>query len=128
MLFFNFIVLMCDLISILLQVPAYVAVQILGSTLASGTLRLIFEGTKDHFPGTLVSGSFLQGFVVEFIITFYLMFVISGVATDNRAVMLQNVSFFMFFCFWFVNFCYGCFCRMRLANYFYKFHFSLIKY
>ncbi|KAI9127088.1 hypothetical protein K1719_001647 [Acacia pycnantha] len=67
------------------QVPAYVLVQILASTLASGTLRLIFQG-NDHFAGTLVSGTYLQGFVVEFIITFYLMFVISGVATDNRAI------------------------------------------
>ncbi|XP_054777891.1 nodulin-26-like [Prosopis cineraria] len=68
------------------QVPAYVSVQVLASTLASGTLRLIFEGSRDHFAGTLVSGTYLQGFVVEFIITFYLMFVISGVATDNRAI------------------------------------------
>ncbi|KAI9127191.1 hypothetical protein K1719_001750 [Acacia pycnantha] len=68
------------------QVPAYVSVQIVASTLASGTLRLIFQGSRDNFPGTLVSGTYLQGFVVEFIITFYLMFVISGVATDNRAI------------------------------------------
>ncbi|KAM3239356.1 aquaporin NIP1-1 [Capsicum annuum] len=68
------------------QVPAYVAAQVLGATLASGTLRLIFNGTDDHFAGTLPSGTDIQSFVVEFIITFYLMFVISGVATDNRAI------------------------------------------
>ncbi|KAL2494823.1 Aquaporin NIP1-2 [Forsythia ovata] len=54
--------------------------------LASGTLRLLFTGKHDHFAGTLPTGSHLQSFVVEFIITFYLMFVISGVATDNRAI------------------------------------------
>lgn len=61
--------------------------QVVGATLASGTLRLIFNGKSDHFTGTLPGGSDLQSFVVEFIITFYLMFVISGVATDNRAVI-----------------------------------------
>ncbi|XP_024983052.1 aquaporin NIP1-1-like [Cynara cardunculus var. scolymus] len=68
------------------QVPAYVAAQVLGSTLASGTLRLVFSGHQDHFAGTLPVGSDLQSLVLEFIITFYLMFVISGVATDNRAI------------------------------------------
>ncbi|XP_047327407.1 aquaporin NIP1-1-like [Impatiens glandulifera] len=68
------------------QVPAYVSAQVLGSILASGTLRLIFSGHQDHFAGTLPTGSNLQTFVLEFIITFYLMFVISGVATDNRAI------------------------------------------
>ncbi|XP_059669497.1 aquaporin NIP1-2-like [Cornus florida] len=68
------------------QVPAYVSAQVLGSTLASGTLRLIFSGEQNHFAGTLPGGSDMQSFVLEFIITFYLMFVISGVATDNRAI------------------------------------------
>ncbi|XP_015875422.1 aquaporin NIP1-2-like [Ziziphus jujuba] len=68
------------------QVPPYVVCQVLGSTLASGTLRLIFNGKQNHFVGTLPSGTDLQAFVIEFIITFYLMFVVSGVATDNRAI------------------------------------------
>ncbi|WJX47319.1 Aquaporin NIP1-2 [Trifolium repens] len=68
------------------QVPAYVAAQVLGSTLASGTLRLLFSGKDNQFVGTLAAGSNLQAFVIEFIITFYLMFIISGVATDNRAI------------------------------------------
>ncbi|GMN43473.1 hypothetical protein TIFTF001_012674 [Ficus carica] len=68
------------------QVPAYIASQLLGSTLASGTLRLLFNGKHDHFAGTLPTGSDMQSFVIEFIITFYLMFVVSGVATDNRAI------------------------------------------
>ncbi|CAA0817819.1 Aquaporin NIP1-2 [Striga hermonthica] len=68
------------------QVPAYVVAQVVGSTLASGTLRLLFGGPHNHFAGTLPTGTDLQSLVVEFIITFYLMFVISGVATDNRAI------------------------------------------
>ena len=69
------------------QVPAYVICQVVGSTLASGTLRLIFNGHQTQIVVSAPSGSDLQSFVVEFITTFYLMFVISGVATDNRAVM-----------------------------------------
>ncbi|XP_075667489.1 aquaporin NIP1-2-like [Castanea sativa] len=68
------------------QVPAYIAAQVLGSILASGTLRLLFEGQQNQFAGTLPAGSNMQSFVIEFIITFYLMFVISGVATDTRAI------------------------------------------
>ncbi|XP_062094719.1 aquaporin NIP1-2-like [Humulus lupulus] len=68
------------------QVPAYVIAQVLGSTLASGTLRLLFSGKQDHFFGTLPTGSDMQSFVLEFVITFYLMFVVSGVSTDNRAI------------------------------------------
>lgn len=68
------------------QVPAYIIAQVIGSTLASVTLRLLFGGSRNHFFGTVPSGSDFQSFVLEFIISFYLMFVISGVATDNRAI------------------------------------------
>ncbi|GLU13858.1 hypothetical protein SLE2022_304680 [Rubroshorea leprosula] len=68
------------------QVPVYIAAQVLGSTLAAGTLRLLFNGKHDVFSGTSPQGSDMQAFVIEFIITFYLMFIISGVATDNRAI------------------------------------------
>ncbi|XP_065877054.1 aquaporin NIP1-2-like [Euphorbia lathyris] len=68
------------------QVPAYIASQVIGSTLAAGTIRLLFTGSEDHFTGTMPTGSNMQSFVMEFIITFYLMFIISGVATDNRAI------------------------------------------
>ncbi|KAK4491626.1 hypothetical protein RD792_002381 [Penstemon davidsonii] len=66
------------------QVPAYILTQVLGSTLASGTLRLLFE--KEHFFGTLPAGSNVQSLVVEFIITFLFMFVMSGVVTDTKAI------------------------------------------
>ncbi|KAI3690024.1 hypothetical protein L2E82_47998 [Cichorium intybus] len=65
---------------------AYVVVQILASTLASGTLRLVFNWKHNNLGATVPAGSDLQSLVLEFIITFYLMFVISGVATDNRAI------------------------------------------
>ncbi|KAL1328796.1 hypothetical protein HN51_038578 [Arachis hypogaea] len=72
----------------LTQVPAYIAAELLGAILASGTVRLVFSGNhvEVQFTGTLPSGSNIQSFVIEFIITFFLMFVICAVATDSRAV------------------------------------------
>ncbi|MFS8002263.1 putative major intrinsic protein [Helianthus anomalus] len=67
-------------------IPGYVIAQILASIVVSGTLCLIFNETHDHFIGNAPSGSNLQSFMMEFIITFYLMFVISSVATDDRAM------------------------------------------
>ncbi|KAK8546808.1 hypothetical protein V6N13_093851 [Hibiscus sabdariffa] len=67
-------------------VPFYMVAQVMGSTMAAGTLRLLFSGPHDVFAGTSPQGSDLQAFAIEFIITFYLMFVVSGVATDDRAI------------------------------------------
>lgn len=76
------------LFNFVLQIPAYLIAQLIGSTLASAALKVIFSDKENHFVGTLPAGSNLQAFVIEFIITFYLMFIISGVATDNRAVTI----------------------------------------
>ncbi|CAO2205227.1 unnamed protein product [Urochloa humidicola] len=68
------------------QVPSYAAAHVLGSTLASLTLRVVFGGGGEHFFGTAPAGSDAQAVALEFVISFYLMFVVSGVATDNRAI------------------------------------------
>ncbi|CAD6233431.1 unnamed protein product [Miscanthus lutarioriparius] len=70
------------------QVPSYAVAQVLGSTLASLTLSVVFGGATahDHFFGTAPSGTNAQAVVLEFVISFFLMFVVSGVATDNRAI------------------------------------------
>ncbi|XP_043694597.1 probable aquaporin NIP-type [Telopea speciosissima] len=68
------------------QVPLYMVAQILGSIFASGTLSLAFDIQQKHFFGTIPTGSNLQSLAMEIIISFLLMFVISGVATDNRAI------------------------------------------
>lgn len=78
-------------LQLMYQVPAYIASQVLGSTMAAGTIRLLFQGKEDHFVGTSPAGSNIQAFVIEFIITFYLMFVVSGVSTDNRAVSSSSI-------------------------------------
>lgn len=69
-----------------LQVPLYMVAQLLGSLLASGTLSLLFSVTDEAYFGTIPVGPDIRSFVTEIIISFLLMFVISGVATDNRAV------------------------------------------
>ncbi|PSR88165.1 Aquaporin NIP4-1 like [Actinidia chinensis var. chinensis] len=57
-----------------------------GSILASGTLYLLFDVHSEAFFGTIPVGSDVQSLIIEFITSFLLMFVISGVATDNRSV------------------------------------------
>jgi len=68
------------------QVPAYMVVQTVAATAASLMLRLMFGGRHEPAPVTVPTGSNMQSLVLEFIITFYLMFVIMAVATDDRAV------------------------------------------
>ncbi|CAE6201899.1 unnamed protein product [Arabidopsis arenosa] len=67
------------------QVPLYIGAQLTGSLLASLTLRLMFNVTPKAFFGTTPTDSSGQALVAEIIISFLLMFVISGVATDSRA-------------------------------------------
>uniref|UniRef100_A0A0D9UY12 Aquaporin n=1 Tax=Leersia perrieri TaxID=77586 RepID=A0A0D9UY12_9ORYZ len=77
------------------QVPSYVVAQVLGSTMASLTLRVVFAGGErdQHFFGTAPAGSNAQAVALEFVISFFLMFVVSGVATDNRAFIVNFIYF-----------------------------------
>ncbi|RRT34540.1 hypothetical protein B296_00058946, partial [Ensete ventricosum] len=70
------------------QLPLYIVAQLVGAILASGALYLLFDPKAEHFYGTTPVGSAVQSFVLEIIISFLLMFVISGVATDTRAVSI----------------------------------------
>ncbi|PNX73542.1 aquaporin MIP family NIP subfamily [Trifolium pratense] len=70
----------------ILEAPLYIAAELLGSTLASVTLSLMFDITPKSYFGTVPVGSDGQSLVVEIIISFLLMFVISAVTTDDRAV------------------------------------------
>jgi MIP family channel proteins len=69
----------------LARVPLYWIAQLLGATIAALVLRALF-GDVAHLGTTLPSGSDGQSFGLEIILTFFLMFVIMAVATDNRAV------------------------------------------
>ncbi|KAL7613882.1 hypothetical protein Lser_V15G07358 [Lactuca serriola] len=68
------------------EVIFYILSQLLGSISASGTLSLIMDVTPEAFFGTTPVASTTQSFVVEIIITFILMFVISGATNDHRAI------------------------------------------
>jgi len=65
------------------QLTPYIFSQLTGALLASLTLRFLFP--HNQFLGaTLPSGSGMQSFVLEFILTFFLMLVIIHVATGSK--------------------------------------------
>ena len=61
----------------------YIASQLTGALAASGTLRLLFPASET-LSSTLPSGSDLQSFVMEIILTFILMLVILNVSTGAK--------------------------------------------
>ncbi len=69
----------------LAHVPVYIAAQLAGAILASALLRGMF-GNVANLGTTLPAGSAGQSFLLETVLTFFLMFVIISVATDVRAV------------------------------------------
>ncbi|KAG6734083.1 hypothetical protein I3842_01G255400 [Carya illinoinensis] len=67
------------------QVPMYIGAQSLASICAAFALKGIFHPTMGGGV-TVPSGTYGQAFALEFVISFNLMFVITAVATDTRAV------------------------------------------
>lgn len=71
--------------------PGYVVAQVGGSTLACLVLHALFN--EDGMGPTLTlpqkGTSPLEAIIWVFFITFFLMLVVSGVATDERAVRYQ---------------------------------------
>lgn len=71
------------------QVPAYVAAQLAGSTLAVLTLAMLLH-EQMNIGVTVTQYSkpktHCEAFAWEFILSFILMLTICGVAADNRAV------------------------------------------
>jgi aquaporin NIP len=74
------------------SVIPYIVSQCLGAILASMTLRLMFPAAAT-LGVTLPAGSTLQSFVLEFILTLILMFVILSVSTGSKEKgMLAGVA------------------------------------
>jgi len=67
------------------QVPPYVAGQCLAALLAALLLRVLF-GADAELGVTQPAGPLWQAAILEAVLTFFLMFVITSVATDARAV------------------------------------------
>lgn len=67
------------------RVGPYVGAQVVGGIAASALLRMMF-GDIVHLGATVPRGSDGQSLALEIVLTFFLMFVITAVATDARAV------------------------------------------
>lgn len=66
------------------EVLPYVGSQIVGATLASGVLHFLFPTDPTHLGATLPAGSEMQSFVLEVVLTLFLMFVILNVSTGPK--------------------------------------------
>ncbi|XP_059303538.1 aquaporin NIP6-1-like [Lycium ferocissimum] len=67
------------------DVPMYIGAQIIASLCAAFALKVVLHPVMSGGV-TVPSGSYVQAFALEFIISFNLMFVVTAVATDTRAV------------------------------------------
>jgi aquaporin NIP len=71
------------------ELPAYVLAQLVGAILAALTLLGFFGSqlaTTVNAPNTALHVSMLQAGLMEVVLTAFLVFVISAVATDNQSV------------------------------------------
>lgn len=65
------------------EVAPYIISQLVGAILASLVLKFLFP-TNELLGATLPSETALQSFILEFILTFFLMLVIINVATGSK--------------------------------------------
>ena len=65
------------------QVLPYMASQLTGAILASLALKYLFP-TNESLGSTLPAGTEIQSFILEFILTFFLMLVIINVASGSK--------------------------------------------
>ena len=67
------------------EVPKYIIAQILGALLASGILWFLFP-TSEFYGATIPTLDVWRAFVLELILTFFLMLVIINVSTGSKEV------------------------------------------
>jgi aquaporin Z len=65
------------------NLPIYIASQVVGALLASTVLRILFP-SNEMLGTTLPAGSAMQSFILEIILSFFLMLVIISVATGSK--------------------------------------------
>jgi len=65
------------------QVLPYIVSQLAGALAATATLKFLFT-TNETLGATLPAGTEMQSFILEFILTFFLMLVITNVATGSK--------------------------------------------
>jgi len=66
-----------------IELPVYILIQLAGAVCASYTLKILFP-VNEFLGATMPSGSEAQSFVMETILTFFLMLVIIHVATGSK--------------------------------------------
>lgn len=64
-------------------VPSYIGAQMLGAFVASGLLKFLFPASA-HLGATIPSGALSQSFVLEIVLTFFLMLVVLSVSTGAK--------------------------------------------
>lgn len=72
-------------------VVPYIISQLIGATLASATLLLLFPG-HDTLGSTVPAGSILQSFILEILLSFFLMFVILNSISNQQSVFAAGVT------------------------------------
>lgn len=72
------------------RVPGYWIAQLIGGVLAALLLRVLF-GTVEHLGATLPHGGIVVSFVIEILLTFFLVTVILGV-TSKAELVGNNVA------------------------------------
>ncbi len=65
------------------QLPGYIISQLSGALLASLILKFLFPA-NELLGATMPSGTGMQSFILELILTFFLMLVIANVATGSK--------------------------------------------
>ncbi len=65
------------------QVLPYIASQLLGAVAASGVLKIMFPG-NEYLGSTIPAGTEMGSFILELLLTFFLMLVIINVATGSK--------------------------------------------
>mgnify|MGYP002628997577 FL=1 len=68
------------------EVAPYIVTQCIGSIAACGLMLFLFPNEGTYLGSTLVSGTVMQSFVMEAVITFLLMLIIIMVATGSKEV------------------------------------------
>ncbi len=65
------------------KLTPYIIAQLIGALLASGILKLLFPANQ-YLGATIPAGSDMQSFVLELLLTFFLMLVILNVAHGSK--------------------------------------------
>ncbi len=74
------------------DVIPYINVQVLGACMASATLLLLFSGYEGTLGATLPAASEIQSFILEIILTYFLMIVILFVSQNKDTVQYTAVA------------------------------------